>query len=183
MPTWRDLWHQRQRWQRGALENIGMYGVSSATARYWAPTVRARLRRHRAVLVPRRHRSWRGSRSGCSPSSCSGCSSACSSPWNAPPPCGPAGGERRLIAAALLLIELGYAIFLQAVYVKSLIDIATGRSKHWNAAVVEGPRRDRCCIATLVEERWFQLLTVVVGFNTIVYASFAVWKLWPRRRR
>ena len=26
MPTWRDLWHQRQRWQRGALENIGMYG-------------------------------------------------------------------------------------------------------------------------------------------------------------
>ena len=37
--------------------------------------------------------------------------------------------------------------------------------------------------ATLIEERWFQGLTVVVGFNTIVYAAFAVGKLWPRRRR
>jgi hypothetical protein len=36
---------------------------------------------------------------------------------------------------------------------------------------------------TLLEERWFQALTVLVGFNTIVYASFAVAKLWPRRRR
>jgi hypothetical protein len=36
---------------------------------------------------------------------------------------------------------------------------------------------------TLVEERWFQLLTVVVGFNTIVYAALAVGKLWPLKRR
>ena len=35
MPTWGDLWHQRQRWQRGALENIGTYGITSATSRYW----------------------------------------------------------------------------------------------------------------------------------------------------
>jgi biofilm PGA synthesis N-glycosyltransferase PgaC len=78
MPTWRDLWHQRQRWQRGALENIGMYGLSSATARYWAQQF-------------------------------------------------------------ALLIELGYATLLQAVDVKSLIDIALGRSKHWNAATVSTP--------------------------------------------
>ena len=26
MPTWRALWHQRLRWQRGALENLGAYG-------------------------------------------------------------------------------------------------------------------------------------------------------------
>jgi len=38
-------------------------------------------------------------------------------------------------------------------------------------------------VATLVENRWYQLLIVVVGFNTIVYAVFAVGKLWPRRRR
>ena len=37
--------------------------------------------------------------------------------------------------------------------------------------------------ATLVENRWLQLLAVVVGFNTIVYAAFAVGKLWPRQRR
>jgi cellulose synthase/poly-beta-1,6-N-acetylglucosamine synthase-like glycosyltransferase len=35
MPTWRDLWRQRLRWQRGAVENIGSYGLSLATLRYW----------------------------------------------------------------------------------------------------------------------------------------------------
>lgn len=35
MPTWRDLWHQRLRWQRGALENLGAYGVTPQTTRYW----------------------------------------------------------------------------------------------------------------------------------------------------
>ena len=49
------------------------------------------------------------------------------------------GGWRARLLAAPLLIELVYAIFLQLVYVKSLIDIALGRSKHWNAATVEGP--------------------------------------------
>jgi hypothetical protein len=37
--------------------------------------------------------------------------------------------------------------------------------------------------SSLVENRWFQLLAVFVGFNTIVYAAFAFGKLWPRRRR
>lgn len=36
MPTWRTLWAQRLRWQRGALENIGAYGVTPQTVRYWA---------------------------------------------------------------------------------------------------------------------------------------------------
>ena len=35
MPTWTALWRQRMRWQRGALENIGAYGVTRATLRYW----------------------------------------------------------------------------------------------------------------------------------------------------
>ncbi|MCZ2404899.1 glycosyltransferase family 2 protein [Paenarthrobacter sp. Z7-10] len=35
MPTWRMLWGQRLRWQRGALENIGAYGVTAQTLRYW----------------------------------------------------------------------------------------------------------------------------------------------------
>ena len=49
------------------------------------------------------------------------------------------GGWRARLVAAPLLIELGYAIFLQAVYVKSLLDIATGRSKEWNSVVTEAP--------------------------------------------
>jgi hypothetical protein len=36
---------------------------------------------------------------------------------------------------------------------------------------------------TIAENRWFQLLFVFVGFNTIVYAALAFGKLWPRRRR
>ena len=35
MPNWRALWRQRLRWQRGALENIGAYGLTRATLRYW----------------------------------------------------------------------------------------------------------------------------------------------------
>lgn len=34
MPTWRNLWVQRQRWQRGALENLAAYGFTRGTARY-----------------------------------------------------------------------------------------------------------------------------------------------------
>ena len=49
------------------------------------------------------------------------------------------GGWRARLLAAPLVIELGDAIFLQAVYVKSLLDIALGRSKHWNAATVTTP--------------------------------------------
>jgi cellulose synthase/poly-beta-1,6-N-acetylglucosamine synthase-like glycosyltransferase len=36
MPTWRMLWAQRLRWQRGALENIAAYGMTPQTMRYWA---------------------------------------------------------------------------------------------------------------------------------------------------
>lgn len=35
MPTWRYLWKQRMRWQRGAIENIGTLGLTPATFRYW----------------------------------------------------------------------------------------------------------------------------------------------------
>ncbi len=36
MPSWRTLWAQRLRWQRGALENLGAYGILPQTFRYWA---------------------------------------------------------------------------------------------------------------------------------------------------
>ena len=34
METWRELYRQRLRWKRGALEND--YGLICVTARYWA---------------------------------------------------------------------------------------------------------------------------------------------------
>jgi cellulose synthase/poly-beta-1,6-N-acetylglucosamine synthase-like glycosyltransferase len=39
MPTWKTLWRQRMRWQRGAVENIGAYGLTPATARYWGQQI------------------------------------------------------------------------------------------------------------------------------------------------
>ena len=33
------LWAQRLRWQRGALENLGAYGVTPQTLRYWAQQI------------------------------------------------------------------------------------------------------------------------------------------------
>ncbi|MDX2968218.1 glycosyltransferase [Kribbella solani] len=34
MPTWRDLWRQRLRWQRGAIENLRAYGLNRVTLPY-----------------------------------------------------------------------------------------------------------------------------------------------------
>ena len=38
-------------------------------------------------------------------------------------------------------------------------------------------------LGSLITNRWFELLDVFVAFNTIVYATLAFGKLWPRRRR
>jgi biofilm PGA synthesis N-glycosyltransferase PgaC len=35
MPTWRDLWRQRLRWKRGAMENCIQYGLTRYTWKYW----------------------------------------------------------------------------------------------------------------------------------------------------
>jgi len=37
--------------------------------------------------------------------------------------------------------------------------------------------------SSLTDSRWFVLLVLFVGFNTVVYAALAFGKLWPRRRR
>jgi cellulose synthase/poly-beta-1,6-N-acetylglucosamine synthase-like glycosyltransferase len=36
MPNWRQLWQQRLRWKRGAVENCFQYGFTPVTRRYWA---------------------------------------------------------------------------------------------------------------------------------------------------
>jgi poly-beta-1,6-N-acetyl-D-glucosamine synthase len=134
MPTWTDLWHQRQRWQRGALENIGMYGMSSATARYWTQQIALgygvfALTSYLAVTVLSYFAFgmftvvvfW----------ALLGTLFAVERTVTVWP-----GGWRARLLAVPLVVELGYAVYLQAVYVRSLVDIALGHSKHWNAATV-----------------------------------------------
>ena len=129
MPTWRNLWRQRLRWQRGALENVAAYGITTATARYWAQQVGiaygaialysylflmlvTMLASDQLVLfvfwgviglVFVAERTW--------------------SVWN--------GGWRARLLAALILPELLYAAFLQAVFIRGLYDILVSRRASW----------------------------------------------------
>ena len=129
MPAWRNLWIQRQRWQRGALENLAAYGMTRATIRYWGQQLGigyGTVALNSAMLLmlitfisldrwiwypfwvaigaifwlERVITAWKG------------------------------GWRARLLAAALLP-ELCYDIFLQAVFVSCLFDISVGRQATW----------------------------------------------------
>jgi cellulose synthase/poly-beta-1,6-N-acetylglucosamine synthase-like glycosyltransferase len=129
MPTWRALWAQRLRWQRGALENLGAYGVTAQTFRYWAQqfaigygvvalagylllcTVTAVavggwiwfpfwLSMGGIFMVERVVTVWHG-------------------------------GWRARVLAATLIPELLFAAFLSVVFVKGALDISVGRAAAW----------------------------------------------------
>jgi poly-beta-1,6-N-acetyl-D-glucosamine synthase len=130
MPGWRDLWRQRMRWQRGALENLRHYGLDRTTARYWGQqfgiglgvlAFQAYLWLTIAFLVAGRvpHPSpfwaavggvfvlerlvtvWRG------------------------------GWPARLVALPLV-VELVYDLVIQAVFVRSVIELLRRREPTWH---------------------------------------------------
>jgi poly-beta-1,6-N-acetyl-D-glucosamine synthase len=130
MPDWKALWRQRMRWERGALENIGAYGLTRATLRYWLQQIgiaygTIALNAYFLLLtitllaaesfdvawvwfaigsifvVERVVTVW------------------------------PIGWRGRALAAPLV-IEIAYDLMLQIIFLKSLIDIATGRKAGWN---------------------------------------------------
>ena len=129
MPTWRYLWKQRMRWQRGAIENIGTYGMTPATFRYWGQQLGIgygvlALNTYVAmqiitflslddwiwfpfwaglgiVFIFERVFSVRDS------------------------------GWQAMLLAASLIPELLYEFFLQAVFVNSMVDITFNRKANW----------------------------------------------------
>ena len=130
MPTWRALWVQRLRWQRGAVENLGAYGLRAQTWRYWlqqfgigygviALSAYLGLMTLTALAVDdviwfpfwlgvgaifaaeRTLTVWRG------------------------------GWQARLLAVAVLP-ELGYAFFLTLIWVKGVLDITNARVATWH---------------------------------------------------
>ncbi len=134
MPTWRALWAQRLRWQRGALENLGAYGLRPQTFRYWAQQLGIgygviALSSYLLLIaimvlaldawvwfpfwlviglvftMERLVTVWSGG-------------------WGA-----------RLLAVTLFP-ELGFAMFLNLVYVKGIVDITLGRTATWKHLVV-----------------------------------------------
>jgi cellulose synthase/poly-beta-1,6-N-acetylglucosamine synthase-like glycosyltransferase len=130
MPDVRALWRQRMRWQRGALENIGAYGLTRATLRYWLQQTgigygTIALNSYLLLLLitllaadgVRFAWFWVGLGTIF-------IVERVATVWAA-------GWKARLLALPLV-IEIAYDLVLQAVYVKSLIDIASGRKAGWN---------------------------------------------------
>ncbi|WP_199551933.1 glycosyltransferase family 2 protein [Streptomyces sp. N35] len=125
------LWHQRMRWQRGALENLRDYGRTPVTAYYFRQQFLLGLGTLALacfVLFAVLNLSVNG--------------------WQGAAPFWTAitlvfvveravtvrgAGPRAVLVAALLVPELLYDMFRQAVYVKSLIDLALRRQEHWYA--------------------------------------------------
>lgn len=129
MPTWRNLWVQRKRWQRGALENLSEYGMTSATIRYWGQQVGiayGTIALNLALLLMLitflavDHWIWFpfwliiGAIF---------LAERVATVW--------AGGWRARLLAVLLLPELAYDVFLQVVFVKCLFDISLARKTTW----------------------------------------------------
>lgn len=133
MPSWRALWAQRLRWQRGALENLGAYGVTPQTLRYWAQQLGIgygvlALTAYLVLMVlmvlamdtwvwfpfwlgiggvfvlERLVTVWRG-------------------------------GWRARLLALTLFPELFYALFLDLVYVRGVLDMLLGRTADWKHVV------------------------------------------------
>lgn len=129
MPTWKALWQQRQRWQRGALENLSAYGITTGTVRYWgqqfgigygvvalnsaiALMVITALSVEAWVWFP----FWMAITSAFIVERVIGA-------WR--------NGWRGRLLAALLIPEILYDIYLQAIFIKSLWDIARNRTAQW----------------------------------------------------
>ena len=130
MPTWRALWRQRMRWQRGALENIGAYGLTRATLRYWLQQISigygtVALNAYLLLLLITLLAAdsfqfvWFWALLGLI-----FIVERVVTVW--------AVGWRGRAIALPLLIEITYDLMQQATYVKSLLDIATGRAAGWN---------------------------------------------------
>ncbi|KRA32436.1 MULTISPECIES: glycosyltransferase [unclassified Nocardioides] len=139
MPTWRGLWVQRLRWQRGALENLGTYGMRPATFRYWAQQLGIgygviallayllmmtlmTLSFDAWVWFP----FWLGTGLVFT-------AERILTVWR--------GGWRARLLAATLFPELFYALFLDIVYLKGIVDMSVGRTATWQEVVQTPTRR------------------------------------------
>ncbi len=139
MPTWQALWAQRLRWQRGALENLGEYGVLPQTFRYWAQQLGIgygviALSSYLVLILLMTFSLdswiwfpfWLGLGLIFSVE-------RIVSVWR--------GGWRARILSAALFPELVYAMFLNVVYVKGVLDISMGHQARWKHVVQSGTDR------------------------------------------
>jgi biofilm PGA synthesis N-glycosyltransferase PgaC len=141
MPTWKALWVQRLRWQRGALENLGAYGLTPQSFRYWAQqlgigygviALGSYVLLMLLMVVSLDHWVWFPFWVGI------GAVFAVErtvTVWRS-------GPEARLLAATLFP-ELVFSMFLDLVYVKGIFDISLARSAKWEHKAPEPAGRIR----------------------------------------
>lgn len=147
MPTWGALWSQRLRWQRGALENLGAYGVTRQTFRYWAQqlgigygvialTTYFVLLALMAVSLDRWvwFPFWAGL-------GMVFVLERVVTVWR--------GGWRARLLGLALLPELFFAVFLNLVYVKGILDISLGRTASWKHVTHHPPAQPAEAVAAV----------------------------------
>lgn len=129
MPTWRNLWRQRQRWQRGALENLAAYGMTRATIRYWGQqfgigygTVALNLALALMLITALSVDRWIWFPFWMAVGSVFLLERVITA-WRT--------GWRGRLLSALLIPELMYDVFLQIVFISCLWDISVGRRAEW----------------------------------------------------
>jgi cellulose synthase/poly-beta-1,6-N-acetylglucosamine synthase-like glycosyltransferase len=129
MTSWRALWAQRLRWKRGALENLVDYGWTRVTARYWGRQVVT----HLGVLVTAAYLATLGW-------SLVATGSVHLHPiWTAVTAIFVAErvitvrerGPLQMLLASLLVVEMAFDLFLQAVQARALWDTITHRERRW----------------------------------------------------
>jgi cellulose synthase/poly-beta-1,6-N-acetylglucosamine synthase-like glycosyltransferase len=129
MPTWRDLWRQRLRWQRGALENLRHYGLTPVTRRYWgqqlgigAGAVALALYFLLLLITALTHTwGWHPLWLGVGVLFVV---ERVLTVWKA--------GRRARVLALPLFLELFYDVVIQAVFLRSVLDIVRRRAAQWH---------------------------------------------------
>lgn len=129
MPTWRALWRQRQRWQRGAIENLATYGLTTSTVRYWAQQIGiaygviALTTAYALVLITALAvDTWLWFPFWLVITSIFVIERV-ATVWS--------GGWRARLVAAPIVLEIAYDFYLQIVFVKCLFDITRGSKTEW----------------------------------------------------
>lgn len=194
MPTWRALWRQRLRWQRGAVENVAAYGFTRTTAQYWGQqlalgygvlALNSYLLMLAIALLATDNIMW-------SPFWLAVGSiffvERVLTAW--------AAGWRGRLLAAPLVLELAYALALQWCFVTSLVQIATHKRAGWN--YVPRPAMAAFALPALVpfvvpawsplpysvlQSSWFEALGLFVGINTLFFAALSLFQLLPPIRK
>lgn len=129
MPTFKNLWVQRKRWQRGALENLSAYGITRATIRYWGQqvgigygAVALSLAWILFIITLLAFDTWIWFPFWLIVGGIFWLERVITA-WS--------GGWKARILAAMLFPELAYDFFLQVVFFTCLLDIATAKRTTW----------------------------------------------------